>query len=460
MPFSHSLHPADTIAALASAPGGAARGIVRVSGPATRAAVASIFIPEPQSGGVGESLGRAVAWCYPGALQIDSLSRPVPVDLYFWPDHRSYTGEPLSELHTVGSPPILEAVLAELFANGIRPAHPGEFTLRAFLTGRIDLTQAEAVLGVIDAQSEGELRTALEQLAGGLSSQILRLRGDLLDLLADLEAGLDFADEPIEFVSHAALLGRLGLAREGVAELLVRADRRLRSAPRPRVVLAGPPNAGKSTLFNALLGERAALVSEVAGTTRDYLTADLELGGVAISLVDTAGIEVQRGPIGLAAQKHRQEQMDQADLVVWCQPLDETTAVTSSTAARNGERCLVVRTKSDIGPPIVPAAHELAVSARLGLGIRDFGSAVAARLSTPVAGDRQLLGTTAARGRESLRQALAALDRALDLARHESDQDLLAIEIREALDELGKIAGAVYTDDILDRVFSRFCIGK
>src|SRR5438309_7073458 len=221
------LCPDDTIAALASAAGHAARGIIRVSGPQTRAVLEAL----DQS---RQAFPHSATWCYTRVLHIAGVTSDLPVDLYLWPDRRSYTGQPLAELHTISSPPILEAILADLFSRGVRPAQPGEFTLRAFLAGRIDLSQAEAVLGVIDAGDECELQTALDQLAGGLSSQIARLRGDLLDLLADLEAGLDFADEPIEFVSHAALMGRLGLARDSVAELLARAIQRMRPASRPR----------------------------------------------------------------------------------------------------------------------------------------------------------------------------------------------------------------------------------
>jgi tRNA modification GTPase len=455
MPF--TLHPDDTIAALASPPGHAARGIVRVSGPATQRVLAGLFRPAAES---TANFPSPVPWCYAGTLHVGRLTHAVPVDLYLWPNRRSYTGQPLAELHTMSSPPLLEAVLSELYMRGVRPAQPGEFTLRAFLAGRIDLMQAEAVLGVIDANTERELQNALDQLAGGLSSQIVRLRGDLLDLLADLEAGLDFADEAIEFVTHATLVGRLGMARETVSELLARAGERMRPAPRARVVLAGPPNAGKSTLFNALAGSRAALVSEIAGTTRDYLTADVTLQGVSLSLVDTAGHETLAEGIDHEAQKRRQEQIDEADLVIWCQPADQPVVRTPfDSRPALPERVLPVVTKCDL---VVLAADSstLAVSALRGTGLRELAEAIAARLSRPAPGARQLLGTTAARSRDSLLKAQAALDRALSIARSEADQELLAIEAREALEELGKIAGAVYTDDILDRIFSKFCIGK
>jgi tRNA modification GTPase len=450
-----ALHPNDTIAALASPPGHAARGIVRISGPETQAVIESLFTPV---GDVPADFPRSVPWSCAGTLHVGRLTRALPVDLYLWPNRRSYTGQPLAELHTISSPPLLEAVLSELFSRGVRPAQPGEFTLRAFFAGRIDLMQAEAVLGVIDAHNERELQTALDQLSGGLSSQIVRLRGDLLDLLADLEAGLDFADEAIEFVSHATLVGRLGLARETVGDLLARADERMRPFARSRVVLAGRPNAGKSTLFNALAGSGAALVSDIAGTTRDYLTVEVTLDGMALSLVDTAGHEAVAEGIDQEAQKRRHEQIDEADLVIWCQPADRPADGTPHEfPAGLRERVLVVVTKCDLA---VTAPSTLAISAHRGTGLRELKGAIAARLSRPAPGARQLLGATAARSRDSLLKAQTALDQALAIARSEADQELLAIEVHEALEELGKIAGAVYTDDILDRIFSKFCIGK
>lgn len=456
------LHPDDTIAALASAPGAAARGIIRVSGPRTKGVLESLFVNSPD--GLPVTFSQPVPWCYTGALQISALSRPLPADIYLWPNRKSYTGQPLAEIHTLSSPPILEAILAELFARGVRPAQPGEFTLRAFLAGRIDLTQAEAVLGVIDASNERELQTALDQLAGGLSTQIVGLRSDLVDLLADLEAGLDFADEAIDFVSHAAIVGRLGRSRDIVGELLDRTDDRMRPAPQARVVLAGPPNAGKSTLFNALARARSALVSDVPGTTCDYLAVDVTIEGVPVLLVDTAGYESAAEGIGLAAQKLRHEQMTAADLVISCQPADElgnrsADGPDADSFAASTDRILTVVTKCDL-LDAVDHSHGIAVSAQTGIGLAELRTAIASRLSNPASGARQFVGTTAARSRDSLLKSQAALDRALAIAHDETDQELLAIEIREALDELGKIAGAVYTDDILDRIFSRFCIGK
>lgn len=487
----------DTIAALASPPGSAIRGIVRVSGPDARAAVSSCFQPHDidrwrTSRLTERHLGSLRLAC-PNHDPRTTIPDPqttitLPADVHLWPTRRSYTGEPVAEIHTIGSPPLLEAILTELFAAGVRSAQPGEFTLRAFLNGRLDLLQAEAVLGVIDAHDQIELQAALNQLGGGLSTGIVRLRADLLDLLADLEAGLDFADEHIEFVPHADLVRRVQAGREAVTALLEHADSRLTSRPRSRVVLAGPPNAGKSTLFNALVGRSAALVSPIAGTTRDYLVADIECDGVPITLIDTAGCDAADVGLNGEAQRQRRDQLAHADLVVWCSAVDAASHTIESADEGTALR-MTVHTKIDLFPPLSPLGRrvggegscgrsdrpsppaplpkgkrgeeepELQVSAFTGCGLFELAATIAARLSQS-AGQGQMLATTAARCRDSLLGACAALDSALEIARHEIDQSLLAIEVRDALHELGKIVGAVYTDDLLDRIFSKFCIGK
>jgi tRNA modification GTPase len=450
----------DTIAALASAPGPAARGIVRISGPSARPSVEHVFQPdEPQTWRATRRAAR-----HRGRLRLASLRFALPVSVYYWPNRRSYTGQPAAELHLVGSPPILESVLAALYASGVRPARPGEFTLRAFLAGRIDLVQAEAVLGVVDAHDHRELETALRQLAGGLSGQLGKVRGDLLDLLADLEAGLDFVDEDIQFVTREEVAGRLAASQGALETLLAKASERIQSTGRARVVLAGLPNAGKSALFNALAGRQAALVSEVEGTTRDYLSAAFEWGGAAIELIDTAGWE--SGVIGIAftAQELRREQIAQADLVLWCTAADLDARGRAADSALRDALCrdnrpvLVVGTKCDLD--ISPGTTGLHVSAYTGSGLDELIEAVAERLTANSSGNRQFVGTAAARCRESLEGAIADLRLAAESASRGSGDEIVALEVREALAHLGSILGEIYTDDVLDRIFSRFCIGK
>jgi len=454
----------ETIAALASAPGRGARGIIRVSGGDVQCALARWFRPADPTAWQSPR----GAWRHPGYWQLPEGRSQLPLDLYLWPTARSYTGQPMAELHLPGSPPLLEMVLAQLFASGVRPARPGEFTLRAFLAGRVDLTQAEAVLGVVDADTPGQLHRALAQLAGGVAGKVDRLRSDLLDLLADLEAGLDFTDEGIEFVSQQELVRRLREARQVVELLLAQATTRMRSAARARIVLAGAPNAGKSTLFNRLAGKELALVSDIRGTTRDYLKVELEWNGLPVELIDTAGWEQDATGIMREALSLRSEQMQQASLVLWCQAADEISAdqpheelysAFSGTGAQIP--LLQVLTKADLASPSsTDSDGVLAVSAHTGAGLEELRHEVVRRLADAAGEAGELVGSTAARCRDSLQSALDALDRALEAADAGSGDEFLAMDVREALDELGQITGAVYTDDILDRIFSRFCIGK
>lgn len=458
-------HLDDTIAALASAPGGAARGILRISGPATAAALDTL-IPDFASSPLAQVRRAASAALN---VRVPSVRVPIPGRLYWWPTKRSYTGEPLAELHLPGSTPLLEAVLGDLLqgGTGVRGARPGEFTLRAFLAGRMDLLQAEAVLGVIDAHDHRELETALSQLAGGLSGRLAQLRHDVVELLADLEAGLDFVEEDIEFVSRAELTARVAVARHVVESLCKQAADRLQSRWRPRVVLAGLPNAGKSSLFNVLCGTDAAIVSPIEGTTRDFLVRPVSWRGLDFDLVDTAGWEATQEGIAAAAQWQRADQTRRADLVLWCTaadlPADQRDAEEQLwlVLADGPAPAIRLLTKSDLTAKRLPIPEMLPVSVQDALGLEQLASRMTRELTSSAARGPQWLGMTAARCRETLAATAAALERAEDVAGQPAAGDeLLAVELRDALDGLGQILGVVYTDDLLGRIFSKFCIGK
>jgi tRNA modification GTPase len=491
----------ETIAALASAPGPGLRGIVRISGTGTLDLLRQLLdVPSPLphlperegSLGRGPQPFQRRAMRFPATITLEP-GLELPVDVYLWPTQRSFTGQPLAELHLIGSPPLLNEVLERACLHGARPAERGEFTLRAFLAGRIDLVQAEAVLGVIEAGSSTELETALGQLAGGISRRIGEVREQLLLHLADLEAGLDFVEEDIEFVHRDELLARLDAGREFLADLVAQSENRMQSTGRGRVVLAGLPNAGKSTLFNRLVKEEAALVSPLAGTTRDYLSATMEHAGMSWELIDTAGWESPRDGIDSAAGLLRDEQVHQADLIVWCTPADlppeqteenrrlldacrtGATAVSAvpteagaSTEAvepgmhgsqsRGTRQVLEIRTKADCIEREMPGEIP-SVSAATSEGIDRLLEAIVSRLSDESSAS-EIIGSTAARCGESLRHALAAIERARELVEFGAGDELISVELREVLHHLGRIVGEVYTDDILDRIFSRFCIGK
>jgi tRNA modification GTPase len=467
----------DTIAALASAPGAAARGIVRISGPDAIACLSSWFEPNDRE----RWRAASGAACHAGGLRLSGLRSPLAVLVYAWPNARSYTGQPLIEIHAPGSPPLLEAVLERIFEASVRPAHPGEFTLRAFLAGRIDLLQAEAVLGVIDAAEDNALGAALRQLAGGISGRMGQVRGDLIDLLADLEAGLDFVEDGIEFVARAEVTRRIQNAAAAIADLLQQCRSRAQSNGRRRVVLAGLPNAGKSTLFNALLVRQAALVSPVAGTTRDYLNEAVQWPGVIVELVDTPGwmtsdldgaLEAApddgRDALTLTSQSLAREQRQQADLIVWCSPADASEAERlEDLDVRRRELghvpALTVCTKSDLveGCSSIKGDPEtVRVSARTGRGLSDLVERCSQLLTADITETAEMIASTAVRCRESLTSCGEALARAATAAESTTGDEIVALEIREALEHLGRVLGTVYTDDILDRIFSRFCIGK
>lgn len=461
----------DTIAAVASPPGGAARGIIRISGPNATDCLRSFF--QAETGQSLAELEKKPPCAVAGSLHLAELGSPLPCDAFFW-SARSYTGQPVVELHTLGSPPLLQLVLRHLCAAGARLAGPGEFTLRAFLAGRIDLTQAEAVLGVIDAEDDRQLHAALGQLAGGLARPLGDLRNSLLDLLAHLEAGFDFADEDLPFIAREELERRLADAQEAVAAVLRQMASRSDVTEETRIVLAGRPNVGKSSLFNAMLGDRAALVSPSPGTTRDYLNAELDLGGVKCRWIDTAGVGSQKplavshdGTIDHAAQKIAAEQHQTAHVQVLC--IDSTRPMNdwerkklekfSKTADPKNRKNLVVLTKCDAPCETDCAASAIKTSSRTGQGL-DILRAELRRRALAARGDGgEVVAGTVVRCHESLGLAGESLRLARDAAAA-GQEELAASEIRVALEALGQVVGAVYTEDVLDRIFSRFCVGK
>ncbi len=438
-------HTEDVIVALSTAVGPGGRAVLRLSGPGAANVAAPLFRPE-----VAPQPGRRRL---EGSLHLPGLASPLPADLYLLPAPHTYTGQDVVEIHTLSCPPLLDLLTAALLQGGARAARPGEFTMRAFLAGKLDLTRAEAVQAVVESGDEDELKRALTQLAGGLARPLEGLREDLLNLLADVEAALDFADEDISFVGRDDLLHRL---TRGLAQLTT-ASRQLDArgvGDRPfRVVLAGLPNAGKSSLFNALGG--AALVSPQPGTTRDYLVQRLDLGGAAVELVDTPGWRPGTDAIEEQAQALGREQAGEADLLLLCLPADEPPRPEDAETLRQ-ERppVLGIVTKSDLGNPH-PALP--AVSAVTGEGLEALREALAERVrSRP----RPALASSLGRCRGHVEACLACLRRAHSAVLFDEPAELLALELRGALEQLGEMVGAVYTDDLLDRIFSRFCIGK
>lgn len=431
----------DTIAALSSPPGASARAVVRLSGPRAWDLAAAVFAPWP-----ARPWTRAC-----GALRLPGWPDAPTVALGFR-GPRSYTGEDAVELWVPGAPPLVRRLLLVLGELGARPAGPGEFTRRAYLAGRLDLTQAEAVLALTTAESEAGLRAALRALEGGVRARVDRLKAALLDVLAHVEAAIDFADEDIDHLPGALLAARLEAALEGVRALARDARARPQAGAEPTVALVGAANAGKSSLLNALAGAPVALVSPVAGTTRDVVAASWRLpSGVVVRLLDTAGEKDAQGSIEADALERGRAAAASADLVLHV--VDGTIAGETRPAG------LVVVTKRDLGPSVVEG--DVRTSAVTGEGLDALGRLVERALLGGTGGPgADLVGT--ARQEALLRTAGEAITRAGELigGSDPARAELASIDLGAALEALGELTGAVTNEDVLDRVFGQFCIGK
>lgn len=468
-------HPT-TICALASAPGGGERAVIRISGPRAAELLGATCTRDGEPLVPGER-GLAEARFHDGRGEQPAL-------VLWMPGPRSYTREDVAELHLPGSPPLARAALDRLLALGAEAAPPGEFTRRAFLNGRIDLTRAEGVLALVSARSAEERRAASALLSGGLDERLEVLRGAHEDLRALAEASLDFDEAEAGHVPRSELSAGLTRVERLLAEARRWESARVPPAGDPRVVLAGTPNAGKSTLFNRLAeeaGELPALVTPRAGTTRDALHGTLRVGpGIRCLLVDTAGVD-STGPDpgppsgsarGLSADAQGQEraraERTAADLVLWvvdaAGPVEEQAPPPADPAAPR----LVVWNKVDLpgtAPPPPPAAGDggaLAVSALTGFGLDELRERVAHSLGLRLAdgGPSGLVRVLSARHRQALEGASAWGERARELLDSRAPLDLFAEALRVAVDELDRIAGRTTPEDVLDRIFARFCVGK
>lgn len=478
-----------TICSIATGAEGAYRGAIRITGPNSVAIVQSAFDssrPEPDRfmnpipvAAMDRDWQTPTAIRFTRPLELPRLGS-IEVDVFVWPDSRSYTGQPSVELHCLGNIVVLESIQSRLLEQGAILAQPGEFTLRAFLAGRLDLTQCEAVLGVIHASNERSLHVALLQLAGGISAPLQELRNSLVTLLADIEAGLDFVDEDIEFISSAEVQRRLEQANQITSDLLLQMDSRSGQTFALQVAIVGAPNAGKSSLVNALVDKHVSIVSDQPGTTRDYVRTRLDLDGAMVDLLDTAGMEVadDATPRGIAQQFTRQ-MLEQADLILHCRASDDCNNQDLQSLdiekAKNAE-VWFVKTKCDLVLPAIglPATglspfaadsfdgytRQWTTSVFEPGSIRLLTDAIREWAHNRQAGDAQVVPLTASRCVASLKAASHSIQLAKDALLRSVGDEVIASEIRVALDEIGMVAGTVYTDDILDALFSRFCIGK
>ena len=476
------IHAFDTICAPATSAGTGAIAVIRVSGPDALAAVDRVVAF--RSGTAAAAAGYSVK--FGNAAGLDD----VLVSIFRAP--RSYTGEDAAEISCHASPYIVSALLDKLTEAGCRLAEPGEFTRRAYVNGKMDLAQAEAVADVIAASSAAQHRVAMNQLRGGYSAELRGLRGQLLELASLLELELDFSEEDVEFADRSRLRALLDTACSHCRQL---ADSfRLGNAIKNGVPVAivGAPNSGKSTLLNALLRDDRAIVSDIPGTTRDTVEETCVIGGVLFRFIDTAGIREASDEVERLGIERTFRKIGEADIVLGVvdasMPQEAVSAAISEIAGRvdsSRQKLLILLNKADRSGPAsgtttidpepghgghpkpasgtatisfsVDSCDQLRISAKHGTGLEALRAALAAR-----AGVASATGTlvTNARHAAALREAAASLSAVSDGLDRGIPSDLLAEDLRAALASLGTITGLITTDEVLGEIFSKFCIGK
>ena len=460
--------PDDTIVAIATPPGRAGLGVVRIAGPAARE-IAAALVPGPPLAPRHASV-RRLADAGSEAAD-DAAARGVPraaidqVVATLFAGPASYTGDDVVEISAHGSPVLLDAIVRRAIAAGARLAAPGEFTFRAFLNGKLDLVQAEAVADLIDAVTPAQARLAFDQLDGTLSHALAAIGEALFDLRVKLEASLDFPDEGYHFIEPGAVASGCEAVRAQVTALLSTARRGRLLREGCRVALVGRPNVGKSQLFNALLGTGRAIVTPHAGTTRDLLTERCEIGGLAVTLVDTAGVRDSAEAIeqeGIARARQAAEAADVRVVVLdRSVPLDPTELPEPGGSARPA---VLVANKSDLAPAWSAGAPgaapgAIAVSALTGAGLDDLRRAIAdAALAHEPLADTPAIANV--RHVALLERVETRLREAAAQAASGQGEEIVLATLQDAFAALDEIVGKRSSDDVLREIFARFCIGK
>ena len=432
----------DTIAAVATPPGRGGIGVVRISGPNVAKIAVRVLgsLPAPRQARFGRFR--------------DAAGDPIDegLALYFAAPH-SYTGEAVLELHGHGGPVVLQALLGACLDAGARLAEPGEFTRRAYLEGKLDLAQAEAVADLIDAASREAARAALRSLAGEFSNSIAEISARLVELRALTEAMLDFPEEEIDTVHRSDAAARLGAIRGLLDEVLAKSRQGSLLRNGIHAVLAGAPNVGKSSLLNRLAGEERAIVTPIAGTTRDALREPIQIDGVPLTLVDTAGLREASDIVEELGIERTRHELARADLVLFVQEAGAPAAAPPELTA--GVPCVAVFNKIDLSPGFEPPKGAVAVSAKTGSGLESLRAAILAAAGWSSAGESVFLA------RERHLRALETARRHLTSAEEELARwEVFAEELRLAHRALGEITGQFTPEDLLGEIFSRFCLGK
>ena len=456
----------DTIAAISTPLGEGGIGIIRLSGPAAVQIASKIF--RAKRGEWADAAGSSLIYGH----VFDHDGRVVDeVLLGYMKAPRTYTREAVIEFNCHGGASPLKKILELTLAAGARLAGPGEFSLRAFLNGRMDLVQAEAVIDIIRAKTENSLKLAASQLKGDLSRKIFVLQDNLLGLLAQVEANLDFPDEDVEEKDLAELLRTTGEIHRELKALIKGAEAGKIYREGISTIIIGRPNVGKSSLLNALLRENRAIVTDIPGTTRDVIEEIINIGGIPLKIIDTAGLHETENIIEKLGIKKTRESIEKAGLVLLV--LDASSELTGEDLAvidsAKDRQAIFIINKADLAEKKINEKAVAAVasgrpilwlSAREGTGLEQLEKTIIdSVMSGHVTGDDTVLVTNT-RHKQALEKASAHLEDALAGIKRNISADMAAIDIRAAWEALGEITGSTVTEDLLDRIFTDFCIGK
>ncbi len=477
--------PEDTICAIATPAGEGGIGVVRISGPGALVVAEKVVrLRSNQSLGIipshtlylADILAPDICSGYAESDEKQTRLSDRVIDeglVVFMKGPRSFTAEDVVEIHCHGSGVVLGRVCEACVSVGARLAQPGEFTKRAFLNGRLDLSQAEAVLDTIRAKSDVGLKIAQRHLRGQLGQEVDRLRTRLLGMLALIEAGIDFVEEDISFIGREELIASLQETLDEIQAMLATAERGRVLREGARVVIMGRPNVGKSSLLNSLLREDRAIVTAVPGTTRDVIEESVVWDGLMITLVDTAGLRETTDAIEQEGIKRTRSAQEHADMVLHMLDAAELNGngLGEFVPLPRGRRALVVINKCDlvdttsiqrlaVGVQERTSYKVLPISVRTGGGVEDLKKSISSHLSQASLESNEGVVITNVRHRLVLERARASVHEALDSTRRGIEPECVAVDLRGAGDALGEITGVITSDDILDRIFSEFCIGK
>ncbi len=460
----------DTIAAIITPPGEGGLGAIRISGPSSFTVIRKIFKPADK-----DKTGDKTFHLYYGYI-IDNKGDIVDeVTMVQMPRGKSYTGQRQSEIFCHGGQFVLKRILNEILKHGVRAAEPGEFTRRAFLAGRIDLARAEAVADIVASKTEYAYNAAINNLLGRLSEKIDSIRSSAIELLAEIEASIDYPDEELDSAEKTKWL-------DSIDNIIVQIDELAKSYKAGKIIkegyriaIVGRTNAGKSSLFNLLLNQSRAIVAPTPGTTRDYLTEWIDLGGVATSITDTAGLRSGASQTEQEGQKSALKIMKSAHLVIWIVDITrkkwKTELKNDINDYGNRHNILIVINKidknRDIGEKtLIPAPvsdklipHSL-LSCKTESGFKELKNMLMEFINNAMPDQTDGLFVTSERHQKKLRDSLKSLCMVKKGIRESIYPELIAFDLRQGINEIDEITGRIYNEEILERIFEQFCIGK